>query len=40
MYAKNDATYRDYHEVVARDCDQLFFDGLTFDSDDESCIKH
>eukprot|EP00435_Cladocopium_sp_Y103_P022447 s3978_g5.t1 len=33
MYAKNDATYRDYHEVLANDCDQLFFDGFTIDSD-------
>ena len=29
MYAKNDATYHTLHEVLATDCDTLFFDGIT-----------
>lgn len=29
MYAKNDATYHTLHEVLATDCDNLFFDGIT-----------
>ena len=29
MYAKDDATYHTLHEVLATDCDKLFFDGIT-----------
>ena len=32
MYAKHDATYYDYHEAIAADCDGLFFDGLTVET--------
>lgn len=32
MYAKHDATYYDYHEAIAADCDTLFFDGLTVET--------
>ena len=36
MYAKNDATYHDLHEVLAQDADEMFFDGVNVETSDET----
>ena len=38
MYAKNDATYHTFHEVLATDCDKLFFDGITAETPNPVCL--